>query len=573
MALKLPTTGRRGPLWVLLPFLVIAGCGGQPQHLTQIRLGLGGPSTAGIARSGLKRPGQEPAILVLGARRFITSTVADGTDLIAANSAGRVLWRQHVDGTQTGELGGAGNLIWLPQREGSTAHLIAIDPASGERLWRAKLPAPAITTAWLAPYVVVQAGEHLLLLHKAGGARDAMWRVGGLVGVGASSWLWFHDKGKLSGIDLSRVRCAKAGCSPTRQWTTPFAQRPEVVSGALCGMSLPRVRSCVDGRTGKRHWLDYGALVPTLSPGRAGLMAHGHDGWGRPYVARLSPADLGLRWRVRTRATVRRISHDAGIITAWADNSLTVARSKDGRVLGHMPAPTRYIRTAAASQGALTWIFGAGLSASVGHEQLGMQASPPPRPPSASPSWLRAGVVLHYVDVRFERRDVRTGGLVGAQAPRQVRVRIEKLGKNVTLRISSPGSKSRRVTVSRETPTGLSALLPEPATATTAKGASPIHVGLANLQSTQAGAHISLLAEDPGVTFAGFALHRIGYIGRGRQQPIPRDLRAMRLRSVAGPTTGAHHYLVAPWSTLPVVLRVDGAQRLLLLTAVVANTP
>jgi len=248
-----------------------------------------------------------------------------------------------------------------------------------------------------------------------------------------------------------------------------------------------------------------------------------------------------------------------------------VLRPQDGRTLGQLALPPELVRSAATTPHAITWLFGSPSALSVGHAALAIQPAERPRPVAASPPWLRPGVVLHYVEVRFDHRDAQTGGLMGALPPREVDVTILQLDPQVILQISGTHLKPRRVRVPREHPTELSSLFR--GDAKPAKDSSPIHLDLAALEATKQGAQLSLQPGDPGVTYAGSRLHRVGYVAQGKQAPTPRDLRAIRLRSIAPLGPNAHHYLVAPWAQLPIVLRVDGPKHLLLLTAVIANTP
>ena len=592
-----PDTGRLaklvGPARHLVVVAFVAallsavGCGGAAQHLTQMHI-----ETA--TQPGQAAKPSAARILLAGASRLVLATTEDGVTVLAANGTGRLQWRRDVARGHTKPAAASATQLWLPQdidAAGGPQALLGLDVASGVVRWRVPLRGRATGVFALPPYVAVQSeptGQseaEVLLIHATTGTVDARWRVPGarLIGAGGGSWLWLHraapGAGTLFGIDITRVRCAKPGCVPAPQWQRAFASVPQQTDTTLCGVPLPRLRSCVDGRTGKRLWLDYAALLPLMEAGPAGLIASGHDGWGVPFIAALTPRDLSLRWRRRYGATASRITQQATTITAWTAAGLNVARSADGRALTQLPVPPQQVRDVAATTTALTWLFGRGHSLSIGHDRIGVGPTQAPRQPTATPPWLRPGVVLHYVEVRFERRDPQTGGLIGAQPPRQVQVRIVTLAKEISLEISADGQQTRALTVPRDAPSELIALLPKqtaapglPATRKATKG-SPIHLGLRALNAAQQGGHISLQASDPGAVFAGFSLHRIGYVGRGKNHPTPRDLRAIRLRSVAGSSAGAHHYLIAPWAKLPLVLRIDGPKRLLLLTAVVSNTP
>ena len=562
----------------------VAGCGGAARHLTQIHLET-------VTQPGHAAAPDAARILLAGASRVVLAATEDGVTVLAAEDSGRLRWRREVARGHAKPAAASATQLWLPQdldAAGGRQALLGVDVASGGVRWRVPLPGRAAVVLALAPYVAVQSEAQVLLIHATTGTVDARWRLPGarLIGAGGGSWLWLHravpGAGTLFGLDITRVRCAKPGCEPTPQWQRAFANVPQQTGSTLCGVPLPRLRSCVDGRTGKRLWLDYAALLPVMEAGPAGLIANGHDGWGDPFIAAVKPGDLSLRWQRRFGDTASRVSQNPDAITAWTAAGLSVARAVDGRALTQFPIPPKLVRDAAATTTALTWLIGRGHSLSIGHDRIGLGPVQAPRQPTATPPWLRPGVVLHYVEVRFERRDPRTGGLIGAQPPRQVQVRIAKLAKDITLQISADGQQTRVLTVPREAPSELVALLPTHATAArsatraatrTRTQGSPIHLGLRALNSAQRGGHISLQASDPGAVFAGFSLHRVGYVGRGKNHPTPRDLRAIRLRSVAGSSAGAHHYLIAPWGKLPLVLRIDGPRRLLLLTAVVSNTP
>ncbi|MCO4761337.1 MAG: PQQ-binding-like beta-propeller repeat protein [Myxococcales bacterium] len=582
---------RRGWLLFAMALSLLVGCGA-PQHVTTLSFNAPADVTARI-----KLPPPHGRVLSAGKTVVVATSGNDTVTLAATHGNGRVRWQERFGGGQLIQLVAAGSQLLLPTRSDPPA-LLSIDTASGKVRWQVELPEAATKVAHIAPYVAVQAGDQVLLIHGTSGTVDARWTFtdARLIGAGAPSWLWLYrhspGAGEVLAIDIRRVRCAKAGCTPKVSWRTPFQRMPEVVSGHLCGPPLPRLTSCVDGRTGQRLWLDYSALLPTLVAGSQGLFAKGHDAWGHRYVAALSAQARRLVWRAHTSPGQATLRPRNGHLQLLQPERLSVFRGNDGKLVGALAMPTAKLVDAVATGKVLTWLFGSAGTLSPGRDALPPNEPPNRRPQHAGklPPWLKKGVVLHYVEVHFTRRDRLTGGLVGAKPPTHIRVRLTQLdAKKIGFSVQSQGHKEREVTVSRDVPTELVALLPRAATPTQQQqqhrptvsvplGGKPlanknkparsgIHISEATLTALTRGDHVALTAEDPGSTRVGTGLHRVGYVGRNRTQPQPRDILAMVIRG----NDARRRYLVAPWPSLPLVLRVDGAHRLLLLTAIVSD--